>query len=66
MLNRVEPTASLKMALNTREISLLAQLVKNKSNNGGKSKCLSDYLIKIAMLGGYWARKNDFPPGGTS
>ena len=27
------------------------------------TKKLSDYVVKLAMLGGYLARKNDPPPG---
>ena len=63
MINRVCPEASPKLALRTIEMKLLNFLVKDSSKNNQKSKKLSDYIHKIAQLGGYLARSSDPPPG---
>src|SRR3990170_3130336 len=61
MLNRTSPNAPWKLALTETEIKLLDNLIKNK--NTIRKKKLSYYLVSIAKLGGYLARKSDFPPG---
>src|SRR3990170_7376296 len=61
MLNRTSPNAPCKLALTETEIKLLDNLIKNK--NTIRKKKLSYYLVSIAKLGGYLARKSDFPPG---
>lgn len=62
MINRYSPNASPKLAFTEEEINLLDKLVKNKPNEK-ESKNLSYYLIKVAQLGGYLARRSDPPPG---
>ncbi len=39
------------------------QLVKNNNKNVSHNKISSNYLIKIAKLGGYLARASEPPPG---
>lgn len=58
MINRDCSKASPKFALTDVEIKILDQVVKDD-----KSKELSNYLIKIARLGGYLNRASDPPPG---
>lgn len=62
MLRRTHPEAQPKLALTTLEVSLLDKLVSAKASTP-KTATLADYLIKIARLGGYLARRNDPPPG---
>jgi len=61
MINRSAPTASPKIALTNREISVLDQIRPEKDTKAPKD--LSCYILKIAKLGGYLARTNDPPPG---
>jgi len=63
MLNRAAADAPPKFAITALEIELLDRLVKDKGEHGSRRKMLSDYLTKIAQLGGYLARANDPPPG---
>jgi hypothetical protein len=63
MMNRSAPDAPANLTLTNTEISLMDQLVKDKDNSRTPAKTLSDYLIKIARLGGYLARASDPPPG---
>ncbi|WP_420969524.1 IS4 family transposase [Bradyrhizobium sp. B120] len=63
MLNRAAPNASPEFVLTKAEIQLLDRLVKDKKPVSTQRKTLSQYLIKIARLGGYLARANDPPPG---
>jgi len=63
MINRSTPKASPRVALTRTEIGLLDQLIKDKREISPRGKRLGIYLIKIARLGGYLARKNDPPPG---
>jgi hypothetical protein len=62
MINRAEPKAPPARVLTKTEIRLLDGAVRSPS---GKSKTLSDYLTKLARLGGYLARAGDPPPGNT-
>jgi Transposase DNA-binding len=64
MVNRSDPNSSPTLALTQLEIRLLDRLLTDKGEKspGGK-KTISSYLVKIARLGGYLARKNDPPPG---
>jgi hypothetical protein len=64
MLNRSAPNASPSLALTTIEAALLDRLVPDLDPPRRK-KTLSNYLIKIARLGGYLARASDPPPGNT-
>jgi hypothetical protein len=63
MLNRSAPDALPTLALTETEIAVLDRLVSDKSQ--ARRKTLSNYLTKIARLGGYLARVNDPPPGNT-
>jgi hypothetical protein len=65
MLNRSSPDASPTLALTEAEIGLLDHLVKDRDQKPRRRKNLSQYLIKIARLGGYLARASDPPPGNT-
>ena len=59
MINRCQPNARAEIALTNKEIKLLTYLTKSKNTN----LQLSDYINKIARLGGYLARNSDPPPG---
>jgi Transposase DNA-binding len=61
MVNRSAPSMRAKAALTNVEIALLDHLVKDKAHV--RSKTISNYITKIAMLGGYLARATDPPPG---
>ena len=63
MINRCSPNASPRLALTSEEISLLDTLEKKKIQSNSQNKNLSYYLVQIAQLGGYLARKSDPPPG---
>jgi hypothetical protein len=62
MLHRAEPNLPPAIALNITEVSLLDELVKTKPGVA-RPATISDYIIKIARLGGYLARAADPPPG---
>jgi hypothetical protein len=62
MINRSAPDVRPTLALTEIEISLLDVLVKDGKGRI-PAKTLSNYLIKIARLGGYLARASDPPPG---
>jgi hypothetical protein len=62
MLHRAEPNASPAGALNPIEVCLLDELVKTKPGVT-RQATISDYIIKIAHLGGYLARAADPSPG---
>jgi hypothetical protein len=64
MLNRSAEAMPQRFALTPLEIELLDRPLIDKKISS-KQKCLSDYLTKIAQLGGYLARANDPPPGNT-
>lgn len=60
MLNRCNPKGPATLVLTKKEIELLSYLMKSK----GKIQInLSNFIIKIAKLGGYLARSSDPPPG---
>jgi hypothetical protein len=63
MLNRSTADASPMCALTPLEIKLLDQLVIDKDELRAGPRTLSDYLTKVAQLGGYLARASDPPPG---
>ena len=63
MLHRAAPDLAPTIALNTTEIGLLDELVKTKPGTSDTELTISDYIIKIARLGGYLARAADPPPG---
>jgi hypothetical protein len=61
MMNRVAPTASPLVAMTSLETRLLDKLIQGRQS--AQAGTLSSYLIKIARLGGYLARRKDGPPG---
>jgi hypothetical protein len=65
MINRTDPDVPPDLALTQNEIDLLDKLVADKNEKRPTIKTISHYLIKIARLGGYFARANDGPPGNT-
>lgn len=60
MLNRQAEKLPPKLAITEMEIKLLDQL---KPDTKSGEKYLSDYLLKLAKMGGYLARTSDPPPG---
>jgi len=65
MMNRVVPTASPLLARTSLETRLLDMLIQEKGREAHQARNLSSYLIKVARLGGYLARRKDAPPGNT-
>ncbi len=63
MLNRSASEAMPILALIATQIAMLDRLVNDKPQ--ARWKNFSQYLTKIARLGGYLARANDSPPGNT-
>ncbi len=63
MMNRLAPLASPMVALTRVETQLLDRLLPATPER--RKATLSTYLIKIARLGGYLARRSDSPPGNT-
>jgi len=63
MLARAEPEASSSLAFTPNEIALLDRLVRDAGNRRAKRGTINFYLIKLARLGGYFARAGDSPPG---
>ena len=63
MLHRAEPDQPPTLALETTELRLLDELVKTKPGKSHGKATISDYVIKIARLGGYLNRASDPPPG---
>jgi hypothetical protein len=63
MLHRAEPDLPPAIALDTTELRLLDELVNTKARGQIKKATISDYVIKIARLGGYLDRASDPPPG---
>ena len=61
MMNRVAPLVSPLVALTQIETRLLDSLLPETRQR--RKATLSTYLIKIARLGGYLARRSDSPPG---
>ena len=62
MINRSQPAAPATLALTHLELQLLDQLVPDRSPPA-QPHALSDYIVKIARLGGYLARARDPAPG---
>lgn len=63
MLHRAEPELSPAVALNVTEIRLLDELIKTPPEKSRPRATVSDYVVKIARLGGYLNRATDPPPG---
>ena len=63
MSARVEPDASPDTVLTAAEINALDRIDATRSRPRLRRRALADYLLQIAMLGGYLARGRDSPPG---
>jgi hypothetical protein len=63
MLPRAAPDLPPAIALDPIEIRLLDELVKSNPEATTRKATVSDYIIKIARLGGYLNRASDPPPG---
>ena len=63
MLNRTTPGADPALAITNVEIKLLDRLLPDREPSASGAGTLSEYLIKVAKLGGYLARAHDPPPG---
>jgi Transposase DNA-binding/Transposase Tn5 dimerisation domain len=63
MLHRAEPDLPPAIALDPTEIFLLDELIKPTPAKAHGKATISDYIIKIARLGGYLNRASDPPPG---
>lgn len=63
MINRTNPHTSAKAAFTETEIAILQHL--SGDAEGPTPRNVAYYLLAIAKLGGYLARKNDGPPGNT-
>lgn len=61
MTNRVSPELPATLVFTETEIKLMDHLVPNKG--GSTKKTVGVYLIKLARLGGFLARKGDGHPG---
>lgn len=60
IMNRIAPNGSSELILTHNEIDFFNVHYKLEKHN---NNTLSQYIQKIAILGGYLARKNDPPPG---
>ncbi len=63
MSARAKPEASPDRVLTVTEISALDRIDAARTRPRLQRPTLADYLLQIAMLGGYLARKHDPPPG---
>jgi len=65
MLNRSGSGLSVAAVFSDVERQLLDRLVPHQKQEDATTTSLSDYITKIASLGGYLARTGDSPPGNT-
>jgi len=63
MINRVASAAPATTVFTTTECQLLDKLVPDNKRRRTSKKTLSDYITKVARLGGYLDRASDPPPG---
>lgn len=63
MSARSKPDAPPITVLTTVEIKALDRIDKARIKHRLRRRALTDYLLQIAMLGGYLARNRDPPPG---
>ena len=63
MSARAKPDAAPDSVLTATEISALDQIDASRTRPRLQRPTLAAYLLQIAILGGYLARKNDPPPG---
>jgi len=62
MIRRTAPDAPAAVAFTDTEQKVLDRLFPDPSSRNAPGT-VSDYILKIAKLGGYWARAKDRPPG---
>jgi hypothetical protein len=60
---RAKPDGAPDSVLTAAEITALDRIDASRTRPRLKAPKLAAYLLQIAMLGGYLARKNDPPPG---
>jgi hypothetical protein len=65
MMNRCAPGSDPRMVFTALEMQVLDRLVQRRPRADRRKAALSVYLIKLAQLGGYLARRRDSPPGNT-
>ncbi|WP_246733493.1 hypothetical protein [Methylobacterium sp. BTF04] len=63
MSARVEPDGPPNTVLTAAEINALDRIDATRPKPRLRRRTLADYLLQIAMLGGYLARSRDPPPG---
>ena len=63
MTNRIAPEADPNRVFTNLELRILDRIINDKSAVRRRRPQLSNYLIKLARLGGYLARNADPPPG---
>jgi hypothetical protein len=63
MTNRIAPEADPNRVFTNLELHILDRIINDKSAVRRRRPQLSNYLIKLARLGGYLARNADPPPG---
>ena len=63
MLNRIKPDLEASLVLTELETRILDRLIHDPTTHSFSAGTLSQYLIKIARLGGYLAHAKDPPPG---
>lgn len=63
LINRSASKAPAGSVFTKTECELLDHLVPDRPGKAAIKKCLSSYITKLAMLGGYLARAGDPPPG---
>lgn len=63
MINRTNPSTSADVVFTQTEIAILNHLAGDPKQPAPKN--LAHYVLAMAKLGGYLARKNDGPPGNT-
>ncbi|XHR29757.1 MAG: IS4 family transposase [Chthoniobacteraceae bacterium] len=61
MVSRTHPEASPNLAFTQEECAILDTLIVDRKN--GSTKTIFSYIRKLAMIGGYLARRSDPPPG---
>ena len=63
MSARAKPDAPPETVLTASEIAALDRIDAVRSKSRFRNRTLAEYLLQIAMLGGYLARAHDPPPG---
>jgi len=63
MSARAKPDATPDSILTFAEISTLDQIDASRTRPRLRRPTLAAYVLQIAVLGGYFARKHDPPPG---